>query len=62
MFGSGIRDPRVGGQGARGISAPHMGVGGGQFSRPTHPRWGGDWPVSSPWVIKTFYIKIFFII
>jgi len=48
MFGSGIRDPRVRGQGARGISAPHMGVGGGQFSRPTHPRWGGDWPVSSP--------------
>ena len=48
MFGGGIRDLRAGGQGARGVSAPHMGMGCSQFSRPTCPRWGGDWPVSSP--------------
>ena len=48
MFGGWNRNPRAGGQGARGVSAPNMGMGGSQFSRSTCPRWGGDWPVSSP--------------
>ena len=48
MFGGWDRNPRAGGQGARGVSAPNMGMGGSQLSRSTCLRWGGDWPVSSP--------------
>ena len=47
MFGGGIRDLRAGGQGARGVCAANMGLGGSQLSHSTGLRRGGARPISS---------------
>ena len=47
MFGGWNGNPGAGGQGARGVSAPNMGVGGSQLSHSTGLRWGGARPISS---------------
>ena len=47
MFGGWDRNPGAGGQGARGVSAPNMGLGGSKLSHSTGLRWGGARPISS---------------
>ena len=47
MFGGWNGNLGAGGQGARGVSAPNMGLGGSELSHSTGLRWGGARPISS---------------